>query len=292
MPRRALEDLAARWVPGGGPVDVRPLTAGIVNESYRVARAGRLYCLRVATRDARDLGLDREWECRVLKGAAAARLAPAIARCEPDEGILVAEWVDGRAWTALELKEPSKLRAVAALLRGVHALPIPQPPRVMSPGDWIAHYAESLVRRGAHLSPAAARYRGAADACVAQLQKTGTAPRVLCHSDVHRCNVAQGARPVLLDWEYAHVSDPFWDLAGWTQNNDGSADFAARLLAEYLERPAAHADGLRLELLQWLYDYVCLLWSELYLSQRGDAPDRAVSARAETLAARLAAKSW
>ncbi len=25
---------------------------------------------------------------------------------------------------------------------------------------------------------------------------------------------------MLLDWEYAHASDPFWDLAGWSANND------------------------------------------------------------------------
>jgi len=47
--------------------------------------------------------------------------------------------------------------------------------------------------------------------------------------------------------------------------------------------------------LRWLYDYVCLLWSELYLSlHRGrpagmgvdSAPDE-VSARAQLLTARL-----
>jgi hypothetical protein len=38
--------------------------------------------------------------------------------------------------------------------------------------------------------------------------------------------------------------------------------------------------------LVWLYDYVCLLWSELYLSQRGDG---GVAARARLLAARLSA---
>ncbi len=46
---------------------------------------------------------------------------------------------------------------------------------------------------------------------------------------------------------------------------------------------------------RWLYDYVCLLWSELYLTAAGAdrAPERSrsdgVAARARQLAARLIA---
>jgi thiamine kinase-like enzyme len=114
---------------------------------------------------------------------------------------------------------------------------------------------------------------------------------VLCHSDLHRLNLAAGERLVLLDWEYAHVSDPYWDLAAWIANNDGTASFAADVLAGYLERPAGEHESERLRLLTWLYDYVCLLWSELYLTQRAGAPGGEVSARAGALALRLNGES-
>ena len=46
-------------------------------------------------------------------------------------------------------------------------------------------------------------------------------PRVLCHSDLHAANLVATERGlVLLDWEYAHVSEALWDLAGWACNND------------------------------------------------------------------------
>jgi hypothetical protein len=58
-------------------------------------------------------------------------------------------------------------------------------------------------------------------------------------------------------------------------------------LARYLQRPAVAGESARLRLFVWLYDYVCLLWSELYLKQRPGAGSDGVAARAEQLAFRL-----
>jgi thiamine kinase len=300
MPHSAPEELALRWVPGGGPVTLRPLAAGLVNESYRVERDGRVYSMRLAA-GAPELGVDREWECRVLQCAARAGLAPAIACCEPSRGVLVAEWSGGRAWTAEELRLPGNIRALTGLLRRVHALPVPSPARMMSPTAWIAHYRGAATRRAAAqggmqpapssaAASAAAASAGLCGAANAHLEKLAAIPSphpVLCHSDVHRLNVSAGERLVLLDWEYAHLSDPYWDLAAWIANTDGTEGFAADVLAGYLERPADGHESERLRLLTWLYDYVCLLWSELYLTQRAGAPGCEVSARATLLALRL-----
>jgi aminoglycoside phosphotransferase (APT) family kinase protein len=286
-------------------VDVQPLARGLVNQSYRVARAGRLYSLRVtgARGDlestlGRDLGLelDRDWECRVLECAAAAGLAPQVECCLPEQGILVLEWLTGRAWTPAEIRRPRRIDAMAALLRRVHSLPLPRPARTGSPAAWIAGYAAALTRREAGralpsatgpAAPRGAALSRAAQACLERLAAIGAAPAVLCHGDLHRLNVAAGPRLKLLDWEYAHVTDPFWDLAGWIANNDWDEGCAVRLLRSYLQRPAAPEEAARLELLVWLYDYVCLLWSELHLQGRSGAPRAETAARALQLAARL-----
>jgi hypothetical protein len=64
-----------------------------------------------------------------------------------------------------------------------------------------------------------------------------------------------------------------WDLAGWSANNDLEDNLRHDLLASYTGRPPAQTDYLRLQLLGWLYDYVCLLWSELYLNlHRNERP--------------------
>jgi len=78
MQPRELQHLSRSVVPGTGAIDIQPLRAGMVNETYRVIRDGATYALRVAGANPRHLGLDREWEAGVLTAAAARALAPPL----------------------------------------------------------------------------------------------------------------------------------------------------------------------------------------------------------------------
>jgi thiamine kinase-like enzyme len=96
-------------------------------------------------------------------------------------------------------------------------------------------------------------------------------------------------RPRVLDWEYAHVGEALWDVAGWISNNDFDAELAARLLASYLQlTPSASVAGRLCELI-WLYQYVCWLWSKLYLNLHCGTATAPLAARTEILMARLEA---
>jgi thiamine kinase len=286
-----LERLALRYVPGEGAVAIDRLGSGLVNDSYRVARAGCLYALRVPGPQTLDLGLDRGWECRVLERATAGGLAPRIVCCEPAEGMLVAHWVDGQPWTLDAVRRPENIEKIARLARRVHALPVPPAARSMSPADWIVHYQDALVRHEADANHRLGLRAGLA-ARLAELAELPPVAPVLCHSDLHPGNLIEATQGlVLLDWEYAHVSEPFWDLAGWACNNDFGAHSRHLLLQSYLGRqPATHDDG-RLQQLMWLYDYVCLLWSELYLKLKEGTAQDGVSTRVQLLAARLKCES-
>ena len=296
--RREAAAQAQRWVPGTGQAAVEPLASGLVNESYRVTRDGRVFSLRLAAAQGEDLGLDRRWECAVRERAGEAGLAPPLRCCEPEAGILVADWVTGRTWTAAQARQAGSIDVMAELLRRVHALEIPQPARHMDPGGWIGHYRAALTRRTAptrRMAPSrraagralSSELRRASDAYLSRLSEHPPCVAVLCHSDLHRLNLLIGERAVLLDWEYAHVSDGFWDLAGWVANNDWTQVEAGHLLAAYLRRPVLSADLQRLETWVWLYDYVCLMWCELYGNRRRGVQGGEVAARAELLATRL-----
>src|SRR5579859_3448436 len=110
-------DSAASLLPGEGPVTIERLGTGLVNQTYRVERAGRRYSLRIPAPNAEDLGVDRVWECRVLARAAASGIAPRIERCEPLAGVLVAHWVEGFPLSSEQAREPGNIRAVALLAR-------------------------------------------------------------------------------------------------------------------------------------------------------------------------------
>jgi thiamine kinase-like enzyme len=315
-----LESVVSHHVPGEGKLHIHRLSSGLVNETYRVLRDGRAYALRVAAANAYDLGLDRAWEVRVLERAVAADLAPVPEYCDPQRGILIARWVDGRLWSPVDVRRPSNVARMAELMRRIHALPMPAPARVMSPAKWIEYYGAALTRRSAissrHMRDSDQRNRnedvsaetsaepearnlrvqgnvsaetsaqppetrGALDhlpaAATRRLAALAALPGVepvVCHSDLHTLNlVDRGNSLVLLDWEYAHAADPLWDLAGWSANNDLEANLEHDLLASYTGRPPTRNEYLRLRLLGWLYDYVCLLWSELYLrTHRGEPP--------------------
>jgi thiamine kinase len=289
-----LESVAAGHVPGTGKLDIQLSGTGLVNETYRALRDGGAYALRVAAANHGDLGVDRAWEARVLERACAADLAPAVEYCDPQRGILIVRWVDGRSWGPAEVRRKSNLARMAQLLRRVHALPVPTPARLMSPLTWIDHYSVAArTDRSTRDSTSGAALRGAAKGRLAALAALPRVDPVVCHSDLHTLNlIDRGASLVLLDWEYAHASDPLWDLASWSANNDLEEEFKQQLLSDYLDRAPARDENMRLQLLGWLYDYVCLLWSELYLKLRRDVrqPDAAqggVSARAQLLAARL-----
>lgn len=288
------ERLALRHVPGKGPIVMERLGLGLVNESYRVARDGQWYSLRIAAKQAAELGLDRGWECRVLERAVAAGLAPLVECCEPRRGILVARWVDAQPWTPEQVRRPENIEKIARLARRIHTLPPLRAARRMTPAAWVGHYQRALDSHGT----GADRLAGSADraalgleaaACLDALASLPPVAPALCHSDLHPHNVVSGDHGlILLDWEYAHVSEPLWDLAGWIGNNDLAADSSRLLIASYLERPPAPPEAARLQLLCWLYDYVCLLWSALYLKLRPDGDGGAsISARARLLAARL-----
>jgi len=306
-----VEEAARRYVPGVGAVSVERLGRGLVNESHRVRRDGRMYSMRlpagqraarqraaaqVAARAATHvpIGVDREWECRVLAAASAAGIAPLIECCEPRLGVLVARWQEGHTLSAEEARRPETGARVAELVRRVHALPLPANARVLYAADWIERYRGVRAPRTQDRA-ADALLKAEAVQRLAALEAAPRGPAVLCHSDLHPANLVVAERGlILLDWEYAHVSEGLWDIAGWACNNDLDPAARALLLASYLGRPVLASEERRLENLGWLYDYVCLLWSEVYCGA-SDAPDARVRAlileRGRVLAARLARRA-
>lgn len=281
-----IERLCGAAVPGAGAVYVQPLGAGLLSETYKVTRDGAAYAFKVAAGHRPELGMNRAWELRVLETAGSAGLAPRVVYS--GDGAVLARWIAGRPWVAEESPRAANIRSIAELLRRVHALAIPTPPRVVSPLEWIGIYGEALSQRA--VLPGDPALHAAA---VSRAQEIAAPPLdagVVCHSDLHAMNVIQGRESlILLDWEYAHVGDPLWDLAGWSANNDLEAGSQWSLLADYLQRTPAQTQWRRLRLFLWLYDYVCLLWSRLYLNVLGAQGEagKGIAERARLLDARL-----
>ncbi len=260
------EGLARQWVPGRGKPLVRLVARGLWAATYRVLRDGHFYAMRLpqVAAGAPPDEATAAWDQRVFLAAAAAQIGPPISHADSASGVLVTEWVRGRTWTPSSARNPVQTTRIARLVQRIQALS-PAPPRfARRPADWIAHYRKSPHRDA---------LTGAAERRLAALGEMPPLADVLCHSDLHRLNLVDGAAGlIVLDWEYAHYSDPYWDLAGWLSANDLAGTHCQLLLAAYLGYVPGEEQLQRLEWLQWLYDYVCLLWSDL---NAGSAAKRA-----------------
>src|ERR1700736_6333679 len=227
-----IEELCRTVLPGAGGVDVEPLTQGLISETYRVRRAGLAYTLKAAAPNRPQFGLSFVWEVRLLERATESSLAPPLVYHDA-ERVIISRWVKGRVWSAPEAALPENVRSMVQLLRRVHALPIPAPYNSIGPRWWIERYGAALIQETRRrLDPSLAE---TATLHLRELEQLPRAAGVVCHSDLHPMNVLccdEGL--ILLDWEYAHVSDPLWDLAGWCANNDFETATQRELLGEYL----------------------------------------------------------
>jgi thiamine kinase-like enzyme len=280
-----INELAERIAPGLGSVQTQHLSTGLFNHTYRVVRDEAAYVLRVAAQSA-PWPQDRAWEIRVLTLAGQAGLAPPLLYADADRGVLLLPFIAGTTLSAADTRRHESLARVADLMHAIHALPIPPPPFEMNPAAWIDRYIRALSVAG---TDRARVFASAAEVKLRQLQLLPGAPQVVCHSDLHRFNLLQRETHslLLLDWEYAHVADPYWDLAGWSANNDLPDELQRALLETYAQAPSGEAQWSRFKLLYWLYDYICLLWIELYVRWR--PADAALMQRAAWLERRLAA---
>jgi thiamine kinase len=288
MSSSRVNEFALRHVPGTGAVQIAEIHGGLVNDSFRVERDGRAYVLRVSARDSAELGIDRRWECRVRRAAGEGGLAPALICCMPEDRLMVTAWAAGRVWSRDDAREPRNLTRIATPLAQVHQLTPPHPARRMSPRDWCDRYGSALHLPGSGIREEFLAMQLAAERHLSAHARFG-ACLSLCHSDAHHLNVIDNGGLALIDWEYAHVGDPFWDLAAWIGNHDLGADLQELLFAAYLGRTPTKSECDRLGSLIWLFDYVCLLWSEVYRERHLRAAESAgeLARRSIQLAARL-----
>ncbi len=218
------------WTGVAG-LTVTPLPGGITNRNYRIDVAGEAFVVRVGTPGAEVLGIDREREYRCLVAASAAGAAPEVVYCRPAEGILVTRFVPGRALAPGETLPPEGVARVVQTMRRYHNGPAFA--GSFSPFRTLDEYL-SAARRGSAPLPADIDGLYAALARLEEaLQPGGTTVRP-CHNDLWGPNlIDDGQRVVIVDWEYAGMGDPYFDLANFAIYHCPSDAADAALLRAY-----------------------------------------------------------
>jgi len=257
---------ATRALAGG---TLTRLQGGFSNHAWRVDVPGEAWFARLGAADAEALGVDRASECALLAAVGSAGLAPAVLACVSAGRLLVTRYVGARPWQADEVADHRNLERMAALLRRLHDLPVPD---AVASVNWSAQarrLASSLTE-----APGDAGIHGRAADVFARLAARAFAP-TLCHHDLHHLNVLDdGSRLWLVDWEYGGRGDPLIDVAGFLSMN-GLGPAAADTFLEAYGR-LAPLDRQQLAAARWAFDYVQWLWYRLRSGPgAGEAGERA-----------------
>jgi thiamine kinase-like enzyme len=246
-------------VPGweGRHVGVTPITSGITNRNFLIEAGDEAFVLRLAGRDTELLGIDREAECEAARAAAAAGVGPEVYAFLPQQGCLVTRFVQGTHIPEEDLRREDVLASIVGSIRAFHACP---PLRSEFPVFRIVEdYRRIASERGVRVPAAYDQAHALADRIEASF---GVAPvrAVTCHNDLLNANfLRDGDRVWLVDYDYAGVGDPFFDLGNLSVNNGLDAGAQETLLRLYFEH-AADPHRARLALMRMVSDFREAMW--------------------------------
>jgi thiamine kinase-like enzyme len=231
------------------------LGGGITNHNVKVVVDGDAFVLRIAGRDTDLLGIDRQAEHEATRAAAAAGVGPEVVAFVEPEGWLVTRFIEGGIPAPEELRQPEGLRRVGETLCVVHA-----GPSVSSRFDSfrvVEDYLATALQRGA-TAPAEWDWAAAIAARVEHARRGSSF--VPCHNDLLNANfIDDGERLRIVDWEYAGMGDPFFDLANFAINHELEVGQRRQLVVAY-RGDLREEDTRALELMRFMSDFREAMW--------------------------------
>jgi len=246
----------------GRELTLTALSGGITNRNYLITSAGMQdrYVIRLAGNDTHLLGISREDEHAATVGAAGVGIGPEVIAFIRPEGYLVTRFVAGEPLGLGQVHEAGTLRRVADSLRRIHGGPAI--PGLFVPLRMAEAYLALATDRGVP-RPAAWGEAHAVGRRIERALLDAPIELLPCHNDLLNANfIDDGTRIRIVDWEYAGMGDPFFDLGNFSVNHDLSAAEDAILLESYegSVRPPRLA---RLALMRIVSDFREAMWGVL-----------------------------
>ena len=255
---QALETALAGWqnwpenmCVQSAPEVIAPLGIDSSNHCYLVDFGGRTVVARLRAQSGAALKLDPSTEWHAHSQAWGAGLAPEPLYYQSDLHLFISHYHAPDASDAIDTPE-----TIATLLKKIHQLP-----GVETQLDLV----ERIHTYGSLAAARSPRVYGELQSMELDISRTANSAnnlcdhRVLCHNDLLRANRLLTREGILaLDWEYAAMGDPYFDLAAICSGDGFNREQRERLLETYDELNEENHQRLALNLV--LYDYVALLW--------------------------------
>jgi thiamine kinase-like enzyme len=255
---------AMQRVPELAGVDLTltPLSGGITNRNFLVTAAGRSdrYVIRLAGNDTHLLGISREVEHAATVAAAGVGVGPEVTAFIRPEGYLVTRFIEGSPVSDAAVHQAETLRRVGDSLRRIHDGPAI--PGLFVPFRIVEAYRALAAARGVPIPP---EYE-LAESIARRIELAFLSNPVElrpCHNDLLNANfIDDGTRIRIVDWEYAGMGDPFFDLGNFSINHELTPDEDAEVLEAY-EREVRPERLARLTLMRTVSDFREAMWGVL-----------------------------
>ena len=241
---------------------VGPL-GGITNRSYRLEAAGHDLVLRWPGASASRY-LDRSAEPANAQAVADLGLAPAVLAADAEAGWYITAFVTGaETLTPRDVAEPETFAGMLQLLTSLHRSPVcfPFQQGLFKAIDLYIDLAPTPLMQNVRRALEPAR--------VALLRNPML--RVACHIDPNPANFLRdkAGRLFLIDWEFAAMEEPLWDLAAVTME----AGIDATMARAQIEPLIGAAQWPRFELYKTALYLVAASWCGAELAAANDSPD-------------------
>ena len=269
---------------------IEPL-ASLTNRNYKVGIGAETYVLRIAGAGTHRY-IDRAAEAHNARLAVSIGIAPEVLYLDAQSGLMLTRFIDGGVpLQAADMRRPELLRSAVALLKRLHDSRLAFAGRMeLFPklDEYIALTANRGWPAGLDLRP----IRRQAEAARAALERAAIA-FVPSHIDPVPHNFVRGRSGkqsgdlYLLDWEYAAMAEPMWDLAAVSIEAELDPERERILLDTYFAAASARQAG-RFALYKASLNLLAAAWAVVQIVDGNPSADFASFAR-ERLAWHVAA---
>jgi thiamine kinase-like enzyme len=256
--------------PSGEPAIER--IGGLTNRNYKLTLGSERYVLRLAGAGTSDY-IDRAAEQHNAHIAAAAGVGAEVLHFEVESGTMLTRFIDdGLTMSEAAFRDLARVERAARAFARMHRFPQPFVGR-FDVFAQIDDYLALLRRNDARIPDGYDVLHKEADEA-RQVLAEHPGPLAPCHNDPLAENFLDApTRMFLVDWEYAGMNDPMWDLGDLSVEAGFGPDQDEAMLRAYFEgAPPAEQRG-RMVLAKGLCDLVWTLWGLLQVMNDNPAED-------------------